>query len=82
MLLTYTQLGQRLRQSESLLAIVGLRRVKERLWQLLQLLKQEMGQSIGEGNRLTYLKVRFFVSCIQRKSLRFFSILSSFCHKT
>lgn len=47
------QVTRRLRQTEALLAIAGLKRVEERLLQLLGLLKQEMGQSINEGTRLT-----------------------------
>jgi CRP-like cAMP-binding protein len=50
------QIKQRLRQTESLLAIAGQRRVKDRLLQLLQLLKQEIGQSVDKGTRLN---VRF-----------------------
>lgn len=47
------QVARRMRQTEALLAIAGLKRVEERLQQLLQLLKQEMGQSIAGGTRLT-----------------------------
>lgn len=47
------QLGRRFRQTEALLAIAGLRRVEERLQQLLVLLKQEFGQPIEEGTRLS-----------------------------
>ncbi len=46
------QVSQRLRQTESLLAISGQRRVKDRFYQLLQLLKQEIGQSTELGTRL------------------------------
>jgi PAS domain S-box-containing protein len=46
------QVSQRLRQTESLLAISGQRRVKDRFCQLLQLLKQEIGQSVESGVRL------------------------------
>lgn len=42
----------RLQQTESLLAIAGLRRVEERLQQLLFLLIQDMGESVTEGSRL------------------------------
>ena len=48
-------LGQviyRMRQAEALLAIAGLRRVDERLQELLKLLAQEMGQSTSGGVRL------------------------------
>ncbi|MGK7876583.1 MAG: Crp/Fnr family transcriptional regulator [Xenococcaceae cyanobacterium] len=47
-----TQIVRRMRQTEALLAIAGLRRVEERLQQLLLLLKQEMGQPISGGTRL------------------------------
>nr|WP_235927086.1 helix-turn-helix domain-containing protein [Gloeocapsopsis dulcis] len=50
------QINQRLRQSEALLAIFGQRRVKDRFEQLLQLLKQEIGQPTDRGIRLS---VRF-----------------------
>lgn len=47
------QLNRRLRQMEALLAISGLRRVEDRLHQLLVLLKQEIGQPVAGGTRLT-----------------------------
>lgn len=50
------QINQRLRQTEALLAISGQRRVKDRFLQLLQLLKQEVGQQVTQGTRLS---VRF-----------------------
>ena len=50
------QINQRLRQTEALLAISGQRRVKDRFLQLLQLLKQEIGQDVDKGTRLS---VRF-----------------------
>ena len=50
--LVLSQMVARLQQTESLLAISGLRRVEERLQQLLILLKQEMGESVPEGTRL------------------------------
>ncbi len=46
------QVIHRMRQSEALLAIAGLRRVDERLQELLKLLVQDMGQSTPEGTRL------------------------------
>jgi CRP-like cAMP-binding protein len=46
------QVIHRMRQAEALLAIAGLRRVDERLQELLKLLAQEMGQSTSEGVRL------------------------------
>ncbi len=46
------QISQRLQQTEALLAISGQRRVKDRFYQLLQLLKQEIGQSVELGTRL------------------------------
>ena len=50
------QINQRLKQTEALLAISGQRRVKDRFLQLLQLLKQEIGQNVDKGTRLS---VRF-----------------------
>ncbi len=54
--LTQTLLSQitaRLRQTELLLAIAGKRQVKDRLYHLLQLLKQEIGQNVSQGTRLS-----------------------------
>jgi CRP-like cAMP-binding protein len=50
------QLSRRLITAEQLLAITGIKRVEDRLWELLLLLKEEIGQSVTEGTRLT---VRF-----------------------
>ncbi|MCC5611836.1 helix-turn-helix domain-containing protein [Nostoc sp. CHAB 5834] len=50
------KINQRLRQTESFLVICGRRRVQERLYHLLQLLKQEVGETVPEGTRLS---VRF-----------------------
>jgi len=50
------QINQRLRQTEALLAISGQRHVKDRLHNLLLLLKQEIGQPVEQGTRLS---VRF-----------------------
>jgi CRP-like cAMP-binding protein len=47
------QMGRRIRQTEALLAINGQRRVEDRLYQLLLLLKQEVGQTVGEGTRIS-----------------------------
>jgi CRP-like cAMP-binding protein len=48
------QMSRRLRQTEALLAIAGLKRVEDRLLQLLKLLKEEMGQTVDEQRtRLT-----------------------------
>ena len=52
-LILTAQLSQRLIKAEQLLTITGLRKVEERLWQLLLFLKKEMGQSVFEGTRLT-----------------------------
>jgi len=46
------QINQRLKQTETFLAIFGQRRVKDRFHQLLQLLKQEFGQTVEQGTRL------------------------------
>lgn len=50
------KINQRLRQTELLLAIGGQRRVRERLYRLLLLLKQEIGVAVSQGIRLS---VRF-----------------------
>lgn len=47
-----TQVVSRLRQTEALLAIAGIRRVEERLKQLLLLLQEEIGEPVAEGTRL------------------------------
>ncbi len=47
------QINQRLQQTESLLAIAGVRKVSNRLYQLLLLLKQEIGQPAAQGTRLS-----------------------------
>lgn len=47
-----TQLSDRLLQSEQLLAIIALRKVEERLRQLLLMLKEEIGQPVSDGIRL------------------------------
>lgn len=47
------QINQRLRQTEALLAISGQRHAKDRLYNLLLLLKQEVGQPVERGTRLT-----------------------------
>jgi CRP-like cAMP-binding protein len=46
------QLSLRLIRAEQLLTVTGLRRVEDRLWQLLLLLAEEMGQPTVEGTRL------------------------------
>jgi len=48
-----SQLSQRLIKAEQLLTIIGISKVQERLWQLLLMLKEEMGQSVVNGTRLT-----------------------------
>jgi len=45
-------LARRLRQTEAMLAIAGQRRVEDRLCNLLNLLKDEMGQTSEEGIRI------------------------------
>ena len=52
----FRSLNHRLQQTEQILAIVGQRRVEDRLRWFLQLLSQEVGQPWGPGTRLT---VRF-----------------------
>lgn len=46
------KINQRLRQTESFLVISGRRRVQDRLYDLLQLLKKEIGEDVLEGTRL------------------------------
>lgn len=50
------KLSYRLIKTEQLLTISAIKRVEERLWELLVMLKEEMGQPVIEGTRLT---VRF-----------------------
>lgn len=47
------QISQRLKQTESLLAVCGQIRLADRLHSLLQLLKQEIGQPVAGGTRLS-----------------------------
>jgi len=47
------QITQRLQQTECLLAISGQRHVKDRFYQLLQLLKHEIGLPVAQGIRLS-----------------------------
>jgi len=47
------KINQRLRQTESFLAISGRQRVQDRLYYLLLLLKQEIGQPVPQGTRLS-----------------------------
>jgi CRP-like cAMP-binding protein len=49
----FRELVRRLQQTESLLAIAGYRRVDERLRQLLELLRQDLGQVTPQGTRLS-----------------------------
>ena len=49
----FHQLSRRLRQTEAMLALVGCRRVEDRLRQLLLLLQMEVGQPVAEGTRLS-----------------------------
>lgn len=46
------QISQRLKQTELLLTVYGQLRVSDRLYSLLQLLKQEVGQPVADGTRL------------------------------
>lgn len=49
----FRQATRRIQQSEAMLALVGHRRVEERLRHFLLLLKQQVGQPVGSGTRLT-----------------------------
>ncbi len=53
--MAFTQLARRMRQTEALLAIAGLKRVEDRLQQLLYLLEKELGEV---SNNQTRLQVR------------------------
>lgn len=52
----FARIGQRLRQTETLLAISGERQLETRLYRLLQLLKEQLGEPVEQGTRLS---VRF-----------------------
>ena len=47
-----TQFSDHLLKSEQLLAIVAIRRIEDRLWQLLLMLGKVMGQNVADGERL------------------------------
>lgn len=49
----FHHMSRRLRQAEAMLAMVGCRRVEERLRQLLLLLQMEIGQPVAGGTRLS-----------------------------
>jgi CRP-like cAMP-binding protein len=49
----FAQTNRRLQQAEAMLALLGQRRVEERLKQFLQFLGDEIGQSTNEGTRIT-----------------------------
>jgi len=49
----FYHLNRRLRQTEAMLAMVGCRRVEDRLKQLLLLLQMEVGQPVAGGTRLS-----------------------------
>lgn len=49
----FSKINHRLKQAECLLAITGLLRVKDRLHYLLMLLKEEIGEPVEEGTRLS-----------------------------
>jgi CRP-like cAMP-binding protein len=48
----FRHITRRLQQSEAILAMVGYRRVEDRLRHLLLLLRQEVGQPVADGTRL------------------------------
>jgi PAS domain S-box-containing protein len=48
------KIKQRLQQTESFLFIAGKRKVQDRLYQLLELLKQQIGEPVPGGTRLTF----------------------------
>jgi PAS domain S-box-containing protein len=47
------QFLERLQQTEALLSIAGQRRVRDRIYHFLRLLKQEIGQTTADGSRLS-----------------------------
>ena len=49
----FPKISQRLKQTETMLAISGQKLVKDRLRNLLRLLQQEFGETVAEGTRLT-----------------------------
>lgn len=49
----WPQINRRLKQSEAIVALVGHRRVRDRLCHLLMLLKSEIGQPVALGTRLS-----------------------------
>lgn len=49
----FRHLNRRLRQTEAILAMVGHRRVEDRLRHLILLLKQEFGQPVATGTRIS-----------------------------
>ncbi|OKH39123.1 hypothetical protein NIES2119_08320 [[Phormidium ambiguum] IAM M-71] len=49
----FPKISQRLKQTETMLAISGQKLVKDRLRDLLRLLRQEFGEPVAEGTRLT-----------------------------
>ncbi|OKH20601.1 Crp/Fnr family transcriptional regulator [Hydrococcus rivularis NIES-593] len=49
----FSQIAQRLRLTESLLAISGVRQVEERVYHFLLWLKQHFGQKVPQGDRLS-----------------------------
>jgi CRP-like cAMP-binding protein len=48
----FPKISQRLKQTETMLAISGQKLVKDRLRNLLRLLQQEFGEPVAEGTRL------------------------------
>lgn len=46
------KINQRLQQTESFLAVYGMRHSQERFWHMLQVLKEEVGQPVVQGTRL------------------------------
>lgn len=48
-----TQMAKKLRQTERLLAIAAIRPVEDRLQELLVLMKQELGETVSQGTRIS-----------------------------
>ncbi len=73
-----TQMARRMRQTEALLAIAGMRRVEDRLQQLFVLLKQEIGEPVPGGTklkiRLTHQSIANTIGSSRATVTRLFSL--------
>ncbi|MGK7915241.1 MAG: Crp/Fnr family transcriptional regulator [Prochloraceae cyanobacterium] len=73
-----TQMARRMRQTEALLAIAGMRRVEDRLQQLFVLLKHEIGEPVPGGTklkiRLTHQSIANTIGSSRATVTRLFSL--------